>query len=347
MTITKRGKSFIVSVGSEHKRFRHTYKTLEEAETAELEAKLRMKTSGSPLIEAGRPLKDEAKGYTLRDAHDLAWRLIWSQHKPAGQKTHQVFCRAVFREIPEQTLLKDITFDTVLEAVEAWEEDGNGGQTVNHKVTHLSTMLDVALDKGWIDGKPKMLRRRPGKHRLRWFSELEEVKMLNLCTHLEMHELRDFIVVGIDTGFRRGELLGLRPNDFVNGMVHLHAGETKTDKARAVPATDRVAEILTRRSNGSRIFSLTRASLRYQWINLKTAMGMEDDSQFLVHTLRHTCASRLVQRGTSLAVVQVWMGHSSIVTTQRYWHLRPDSLMEGKRALEQVSDEPLLKVVNG
>jgi integrase len=127
-------------------------------------------------------------------------------------------------------------------------------------------------------------------------------------------------------------------------MVHLHAGETKTDKARAVPATDRVAEILHRRSNRVKIFSFTRATLRKQWIDLQTAMGLEEDNQFLVHTLRHTCASRLVQRGTSLAVVQVWMGHSSIVTTQRYWHLRPDSLLEGKKALEQVA-EPRLRVV--
>jgi integrase len=346
MTITKRGKSFIVSVGSFERRYRQSFKTLKEAEIAELEAQLRFKATGSPLVTPTWPSKPEGQGHTLREAHDLAWRLIWSQHKPAGQKTHQVFCRAVFREIPWQTPLKDISFDTVLEAVEAWEEDGNGGQTVNHKVTHLSTMLDVALDKGWIDGKPKMIRRRPGKHRLRWFSEAEEFKMLNLCAHLEMHELRDFIVVAIDTGFRRGELLGLRPNDFVNGMLHLHEGETKTDKARAVPVTDRAAEVLHRRSTGTRIFSFTRSSLRYHWMNLKTAMGLDDDNQFLVHTLRHTCASRLVQRGTSLAVVQVWMGHSSIVTTQRYWHLRPDSLMEGKRALEQVFEEPRLRVVN-
>lgn len=347
MTITKRGNSFVVSVGSLENRFRQSYKDLEEAETAELEAKLRFKVTGSPLIASGSPAKQEAKGYTLQDAHDLLWRLKYSTHKTGGQGTHRIFCRAVLQEIPGQTLLKDITFDDILEAVEAWEEKGNGGQTVNHKVTHLSQMLDVALDKGWIDSKPKMIRRKPGKHRLRWFSEAEEIKMLNLCTHLEMHELRDFIVVGIDTGFRRGELLGLRPNDFVHGMVHLHAGETKTDKARAVPATDRVAEILHRRSNRANIFSFTKSTLRKQWVDLKTAMGMEDDNQFLVHTLRHTCASRLVQRNTSLAVVQVWMGHSSIVTTQRYWHLRPDSLLEGKKALEQVSSVPLLQVVNG
>ena len=76
-------------------------------------------------------------------------------------------------------------------------------------------------------------------------------------------------------------------------------------------------------------------------------MKLEDDPQFVVHMLRHTCASRLVQRGVPLAVVQKWMGHSNIQTTLRYAHLAPESLMVGKEALEQVSERPALRVVNG
>lgn len=345
MPIYVRGNAYMVSVGSGDNRFRQSYKTKQEAEVAELEALARLKASGSPLEASTRPSKEKPKGFTLQDAHDLTWRLRWNKQK--GKGTHKVFCRAVFREIPPDTPVSEITFDMVLEAVEAWEEEGNEGQTVNHKVSHLNTMLTVAMENGHLNAMPRMVRRKVGKHRIRWMDEAEEAKALALCRQLGLHDLYDLIIVAIDTGFRRSELLGLRRNDLVNGMLHLHAGETKSDKARAVPVTQRVAEILHRRSNQFKFFDLTFHQLRKRWWDLKTAMGLEEDDQFCVHMLRHTCASRMVQRGVPLAVVQAWMGHASITTTMRYAHLAPSSLQAGREALEQVKPQPQLMVVNG
>jgi integrase len=345
MPIYERGKRFMVSIGSGMNRYRETFNTRNEAELAELEALTRLKASGSPLKPSTSHEKRRGDGKTLADAHSLTWRLYWSQQK--GQDTHRIFCKAVFREIPEQTLLTDITFEMALEAVEAWEEEGNGGTTVNHKISHLSKMLTTAVEQGWLQSVPRLPRRKPGKHRVRWMNENEELKALNLCKSLGLDQLHDLICVAIDTGFRRSELLGLTPNDFVNGMVHLHAGQTKSDKARAVPATQRVKEILTRRSNSRNLFDYTFHKLRREWMDLKTAMGLEDDPQFIVHMLRHTCASRLVQRGVDLPVVQAWMGHSNIQTTMRYAHLAPNSLLKAREALEQVNDKPRLMVVNG
>ncbi len=345
MPIYQRGNSWMVSVGSKGHRFRQSYNTKQEAEVAELEAMTRWKASGSPLKPSTSPPKEEVKGYTLKDAHDLTWRLYWKGDK--GKQCHEVTINCVFRTLPSQTLLADITPAVVLEAIEEWEDEGNSGSTVNRKVSHISKMLSTAAEQGWIMAVPKLPRRKPGKHRIRWMAEHEELKVLNACTHLGLDDLRDFIVVAIDTGFRRSELLGLVSNDFVNGMVQLHAGSTKSDKARAVPATRRVSEILTRRAVNRKLFDFQFHTLRSRWLSLKSHLGMDDDTQFVIHMLRHTCASRMVQRGVNLAVVQQWMGHSNIATTLRYAHLAPDSLAIGREALEQVSTVPTLKVVNG
>ena len=345
MPIYQRGQSWMVSVGSLSNRFRQSYPTKEAAEIAELQALTRLKSTGSPLEPTQKPLEDKPKGYTLKDAHDLTWRLYWKGDK--GRGCHEVTINCVFRTIPAQTLLDDITPALVLEAIEEWEDEGNSGSTVNRKVSHISKMLSTAVEQGMLKAAPKLPRRKPGKHRIRWMSEQEELKVLNACTQLGLDDLRDFIVVAVDTGFRRSELLGLVPNDFVNGMVQLHAGSTKSDKARAVPATRRVTEILNRRSNQRKLFGYTFHVLRGQWLALKSHLGMDDDTQFVVHMLRHTCASRMVQRGVNLAVVQQWMGHSNIATTLRYAHLAPDSLAVGREALEQVSTRPQLAVVNG
>jgi len=70
------------------------------------------------------------------------------------------------------------------------------------------------------------------------------------------------------------------------------------------------------------------------WDRLRTHLNYSHDKQFVVHSLRHTCASRLIQRGVPLAVVQKWMGHRAIQTTLRYAHLAPDNFKVALEALE-------------
>lgn len=334
----------MVSVGSGQNRYRESCKTLHEAELVELEALTRLKATGSPLKPATSPELKAGKGRVLREAHDLTWRLRWKDKKSAS--TFRFHVKSIFRVIPETTPLSEINSMLVLEAIEEWEDEGNNGSTVNRKVSALSTMLTVAAEQGWCPF-PKLPRRTEGKHRVRWVDEDEEQAILSWCRKLELHDLHDLVIVAIDTGFRRGELLGLVSRDLVNGQLHLHPGKTKSDKGRAVPVTQRVSEIIKRRSNQRRVFEMSTEVLRNQWKALRKAMGLSDDPQFVFHCLRHTCASRLVQNGVPLAVVQAWMGHATIVTTMRYAHLSPDSLMVGLQALEQVNQRPHLKVVNG
>lgn len=49
-----------------------------------------------------------------------------------------------------------------------------------------------------------------GKHRICWYTPAEEKLMLDMANHIGLTELLDFIMVGTDTEFRCGELLGLK-----------------------------------------------------------------------------------------------------------------------------------------
>ena len=46
------------------------------------------------------------------------------------------------------------------------------------------------------------------------------------------------------------------------------------------------------------------------------------------HTLRHSFASRLVQRGASIYVVKELLGHTDVTTTQIYSHLEQSNLKD-------------------
>ncbi|MBM4053748.1 MAG: site-specific integrase [Planctomycetes bacterium] len=76
---------------------------------------------------------------------------------------------------------------------------------------------------------------------------------------------------------------------------------------------------------------IDRHNLRRSFnIALKRA-GIEN---FHFHDLRHTFATRLVQRGIHLYKISKLLGHHSIEMTQRYAHHCPDSLKEGVQILE-------------
>lgn len=164
---------------------------------------------------------------------------------------------------------------------------------------------------------------REPEGRVRWITE-EEAERLIACAS---PVVADFIKIGLYTGMRSGEILGLTWDrvDFDRSTIRLESIHTKTRRSRTIPMHPTAREALrscqARNSESPHVFVIE--SVKKGFAGACKRAGITD---YTPHDMRHTMASWLVQQGVSLYEVRDILGHSSIKLTERYSHLAPENL---------------------
>ena len=310
------------------KRYRESYSTKQAAQ-ARLDA-LRNAAAMGEAMQGDIP-------HTIQDAY-VQQAERWDKQR-AGRSQKQNGRSAVDYFGPGRPLV-EITSPMVAAYRDHLSKAGLTNATVNRKLSALSVMLKLAAEKGAIATLPYAKRLPDGQHRIRYLDEREAKRLVAYLGHIddEAGDLAEFL---IGTGMRvRQEALRLRVRDIerVKGRLHLNIRDGKGAKPRTVPATRRVQEIVEARMELARAEG--RPSLwrtEYTPFYRKVVKAREDlelGEEVNVHTLRHTCASWMVQRGVPLADVQHWMGHTNIQTTLRYAHLATGHLDRALEAME-------------
>lgn len=189
------------------------------------------------------------------------------------------------------------------------------------------------FDRGRIPFMPKFPKYKEADWKERYLSPEEEQRLLTHLRKLEDYKadyFADLCVFLVETGARATEGLTVGQDQHKGDTVWFKHGTTKNGRGRSVPLSKRASEALTRmlasRYHGR--FDVDWATKHYR--KAADAVGLHDTT---LHTLRHTCASRLVQAGVPLYSVMHWLGHSGMNVTQRYAHLAKDQPLHA--ALEQ------------
>ena len=217
--------------------------------------------------------------------------------------------------------------------------------TVNRELSTMRRMMRFAYGKGWILKdiffNAKVIEMSAEIERTRLLSFDEEMRLLAACQgereveytrirhgkeekikavhDVDNPHLKAIIILAIDSGLRRGEIIKLRWKDFdlENGIVRIVGTHTKTERERIAPLSQRAKdelENIRRFTPGEKPFPF--ADFKRSFATAKRLAGIED---LHFHDLRRTAITRWIQQGTSLAFAGKFAGHSQLQTTMKHY----------------------------
>jgi integrase len=223
-------------------------------------------------------------------------------------------------------------------------------QTVKHVLRLLARIINFGFGKGLCPGL-KFKIEFPKVNNIKT-EDLSPEQLANLITAIDQdHDIQaaNFMRMALFTGMRRGELFKLKWDDidFDRGFIHLRGPKGGYDQK--IPLNDAARELLLHhpRSDSPHVFpgrggkQRTRYPRRIDAIREKA--GLPRDFR-PCHGLRHFFASQLASTGeVDLYVLQRLLTHKSAAMTQRYAHLRDESL----RKAAELAGNLLENVANG
>jgi len=224
----------------------------------------------------------------------------------------------------------------------------------------LKSAFEKAVSWGYIRENPFKKFKSPKVTTT--FPVFIDFHILNIIVNKEESPLmKDIYLTAFLTGMRLGELLNLKWNSVDMKIQTLkiectRSFTTKSKKERIIPINKTLFELLKKRmpkiisiNHEEYVFSKQKGiKLNEDYVSksFKQAVrdaGMNDGIHF--HTLRHSFASSLIQKGVSLYVIKELLGHSDISVTQIYSHLKHENLSDAVKFLD-IEDIPEAKTIN-
>jgi integrase/recombinase XerD len=172
----------------------------------------------------------------------------------------------------------------------------------------------------------KDLRPRPAKELPNVLSEQEVVALFEAVDNLKH---KTILMLIYSAGMRLGELIRLRVDDLHldSGKIFIKAGKGKKDRYTILAAQMRkpLADYL--KAYKPRYWLIESptgepySARSVQTILQRAVVKAKVNPYATVHTLRHSFATHLLERGTDIRYIQGLLGHASVKTTEIYTHI--------------------------
>jgi len=242
---------------------------------------------------------------------------------------------------------EDITVLELRGYVAAMHEAGYAKTSIARRLASLRSFFKFGQREGWTKANPAKPLRNPRKGRsLPHFLSAEDIGRLLLAPPANTAMgLRDRAILETiySAGLRVSETVGLNRSDidFEDGILRIRgkgrkerlspigsyaaaALQTWLAKARLSPRepTGGSAPVFLNKF-GRRLTTRSVARMLEKYLQLTSL-----DARTTPHSLRHSFATHLLDRGADIRSVQELLGHKSLVTTQIYTHVSTAALRE-------------------
>ncbi len=194
--------------------------------------------------------------------------------------------------------------------------------SINRYLEILSKMFNLAIANKELTENPvsKTEKLKEDNIAIRYLTAEEELRLFKSVDSFAPY-LKPIIIMALQTGMRRGEILNLKWSNIKDNYIELL--ETKSGKKRNIPISEKLKTVLESIPNDNEyIFYNPKTNEPYTDIK-KSWHKVIDEAKiknFRFHDLRHTVATRMVEKGIDLLVVMDILGHTKIETTMRYAH---------------------------
>jgi len=328
---------------------------------AGLDGKIRYESSGSKsyrvaqalLIKRKQAIQEGKEPLPIKKIanhtfKELAERyLVWAKRqKSFDSKKYLVW--ALVEEFGNIPLRRMSTF--IVEEFQGKILDtGRKPATANRFLAVLKHMVNKAVQWEMVEdetlkriGKVKPLPEN--NKRLRYLTVEECHRLINAS----VPHLKPIVITALNTGMRKGEILGLRWEnvDLVHGFILLD--QTKNNERREIPINQTLRETfkhLPRRLDSPYVF-IDEKGNRFKDVkrSFHSALRRAKIQDFHFHDCRHTFASHLVMSGIDITTVKELLGHKTLAMTLRYSHLSPSHKVSAVSILDEtLKGEPTIQ----
>jgi len=225
------------------------------------------------------------------------------------------------------------------------EERGLSWSSRNVAVCALRFFYSTTLDRNWVI---KHIPFAKAERRLRVVLSPEEVRQFLAAATNIKH--RTVFMACYSAGLRVSEVIQLRVDDIDSKRMVIHVRAGKGRKDRLVPLSVRLLKALraywpavrpTRFLFPGRDACRPIARTSVYEACRRTARRAGIKKLVTPHTLRHCCATHMLEAGVDLRTIQVVLGHASFSTTSRYIHIATSKLGSAHNPLDLLDALPV------
>ena len=239
---------------------------------------------------------------------------------------------------------KDITYTFLKDFEVHLKEKGNSVNTVAKHMRQLRTLVNEAINQGYIpsDAYPFRkfkIKQEKGRKEFLTPDELRKLENLQVSDKRLRHVLDAFLFCCY-TGLRYSDFCQLTPENIirVNGKRWLYFKSVKTDVEIRLPLhllfEGKALAVLERYDIVTDFAKIGPNSEANKYLAQLAALA-RIRKHITYHTARHTCATLLVHQGVPITTVQKLLGHASVRTTEVYSEVLSNTIIRDLKAVKR------------